>query len=60
MRAVVLGGLYAQLGDGLRDAVAAQLAARVGPVEVRRARPASGGSLRAAAAWVVRERLRQP
>jgi predicted NBD/HSP70 family sugar kinase len=60
VRAVVLGGLYAQLGDGLRDAVAAQLAARVGPVQVRRARPASGGSLRAAAAWVVRERLRQP
>jgi predicted NBD/HSP70 family sugar kinase len=60
VRTVVLGGLYAQLGDGLRDAVAAQLAARVGPVQVRRARSTSGGSLRAAAAWVVRERLRQP
>ena len=60
VRNVVLGGLYAQLGDGLRDAVAAQLAARVGPVQVRRARSTSGGSLRAAAAWVVRERLRQP
>jgi predicted NBD/HSP70 family sugar kinase len=60
VRTVVLGGLYAQLGDGLRDAVAAQLAARVGPVQVRRARPDSGGSLRGAAAWVVRELLRQP
>jgi predicted NBD/HSP70 family sugar kinase len=60
VRTVVLGGLYAQLGDGLRDAVAARLAARVGPVQVRRARPDSGGSLRGAAAWVVRELLRQP
>jgi predicted NBD/HSP70 family sugar kinase len=60
VRTIVLGGLYAQLGDGLRDAVAARLAARVGPVQVRRAWPGSGGSLRAAAAWVVRERLRRP
>jgi predicted NBD/HSP70 family sugar kinase len=60
VRTVVLGGLYAQLGDGLRDAVAAQLAARVGPVQVRRARSDSGGSLRGAAAWVVRELLSQP
>ena len=60
VRTVVLGGLYAQLGDGLRDAVAARLAARVGPVQVRRARPDNGGSLRGAAAWVVRELLRQP
>jgi hypothetical protein len=60
VRTVVLGGLYAQLGDGLRDAVAARLAARVGPVQVRLARPDSGGSLRGAAAWVVRELLRQP
>lgn len=60
---VVLGGLYARLGAGLRDAVADELDARVGvrpPVEVRLASPGTGGALRAAAAAVVRERLRRP
>ena len=32
VRTVVLGGLYARLGEPLRAAVAAELAARVGPV----------------------------
>ncbi len=61
VRTVVLGGLYARLGDALSDAVAAQLAGRhLGRVQVRRSRPGTGGALRAAAASVVRERLRHP
>ena len=58
VRTVVLGGLYAQLGEPLRAGVAAELAARVGPVRVRAPHPDTGGALRAAAAGVVRERLR--
>lgn len=60
--AVVLGGLYARLGPALRDAVAAELAGRVvsRPVAVRLSAPGTGGALRAAAATVVRERLRTP
>ncbi len=60
---VVLGGLYAQLGDGLLDAVTAELAARV-PTrpapDVRLSDPGAGGALRGAAASVVRARLRHP
>jgi predicted NBD/HSP70 family sugar kinase len=58
VRTVVLGGLYARLGEPLRAAVEAELVARVGPVRVRLPHPATGGALRAAAAGVVRERLR--
>ena len=50
VRTVVLGGLYARLGEPLRAAVAAELAARVGPVEVRLSTAGTGGALRAAAA----------
>jgi predicted NBD/HSP70 family sugar kinase len=60
---VVLGGLYARLGNGLVDAVTAELRARVlsrPPVDVRVSQPGTGGALRAAAAAVVRERLRHP
>lgn len=58
--AVVLGGVFAGLGEPFRAATAAELAARVvhrGDVTVRRADPGSGGALRAAAASVVREVL---
>ena len=60
VRTVVLGGLYAQLGEELRRAVAGELTARVGSVTVRLSRPGTGGALRAAAASVVRERLSLP
>jgi predicted NBD/HSP70 family sugar kinase len=60
VRTVVLGGIYAGLGAELGRAVAGELAGRVGPVEVRLSRPGTGGALRAAAAWVVRELLRRP
>jgi predicted NBD/HSP70 family sugar kinase len=60
VRTIVLGGLYALLGDGLRVAVADELAARVGPVDVRLATPGTGGALRAAAASAVRRRLAAP
>ena len=60
VRTVVLGGLYARLGDQLRRSVKAELAARVGPVDVRLSAPGTGGALRAAAASVVRERLNSP
>jgi predicted NBD/HSP70 family sugar kinase len=58
VRTVVLGGLYARLGEPLRAAVQAELESRVGPVRVRLPHPDTGGALRAAAAGVVRERLR--
>ncbi|MEJ3652308.1 ROK family transcriptional regulator [Actinomycetes bacterium KLBMP 9759] len=54
VRTVVLGGVYARLGERLRRAVAAELATMTPPVEVRIADPATGGALRAAAASVVR------
>ena len=60
VRTVVLGGLFARLGDELRRAVDAELAARVGGVDVRLSRPGTGGALRAAAASVVRARLSLP
>lgn len=60
VRTVVLGGLFARLGEPLRAAVDAELRARVptSVVDVRLAHPGTGGALRAAAASVVRERLR--
>ena len=60
---VVLGGLYALLGDDLRAAVAAELRTRAPTrpeVRVHLSRPGTGGALRAAAASVVRHRLRNP
>ncbi len=61
--AVVLGGVYVELGEHWRAATAAELAGRVvhrRDVTVQLADPASGGALRAAAASVVREVLRRP
>jgi predicted NBD/HSP70 family sugar kinase len=61
--AVVLGGLYARLGDPLAAAVTAELRARVPArpgVAVRLSGPGTGGALRAAGAAVVRRRLRHP
>jgi len=59
---VVLGGLYARLGEGLREIVQCELRTRVvaRPVEVVLSEPGTGGALRGAAATVVRERLRHP
>lgn len=59
---VVLGGLYARLGEGLREVVQRELRTRVvaRPVEVVLSEPGTGGALRGAAATVVRERLRHP
>lgn len=61
--AVVLGGVYAQLGEPLRVAVAAELAARVAwrdPPEVRTAMLGREAALRGAATSVVRDILRRP
>jgi predicted NBD/HSP70 family sugar kinase len=60
---VVLGGFYARLGSELRTAVAAELRTRVPTrpdVRVQLSRTGTGGALRAAAACVVRQRLRNP
>ncbi|MCO1660733.1 ROK family transcriptional regulator [Pseudonocardia humida] len=60
---VVLGGLYARLGEPLAAAVTAELRSRVPSrpeVTVRLSEPDAGGALRAAAALVVRRRLRRP
>jgi len=59
---VVLGGLYARLGEPLAAAVTAELRSRVPSrpeVAVRLSGPDAGGALRAAAALVVRRRLRR-
>jgi predicted NBD/HSP70 family sugar kinase len=61
--AVVLGGLYARLGEPLAAAVTAELRGRVPSrpdVRVRLSAAGTGGALRAAAALVVRRRLRRP
>jgi predicted NBD/HSP70 family sugar kinase len=60
---VLLGGLYAQLGEPLREAVADELHSRLPSrpeVDVRLSGPDTGGALRAAGAAVVRRRLRSP
>jgi len=60
---VVLGGLYARLGEPLAAALTAELRARVPSrpeVVVQLSGPDTGGALRAAAALVVRRRLRHP
>jgi predicted NBD/HSP70 family sugar kinase len=60
---VVLGGLYAQLGDPLAEALTTELRARVPSrpeVDVRLGSPEAGGALRAAGARVVRHLLRHP
>ncbi|WP_218616238.1 ROK family transcriptional regulator [Pseudonocardia abyssalis] len=60
---VVLGGIYPRLGEPLRAAVHDRLGERVvhrSDVEVRLSALGPGGALRAAAASVVRERLRRP
>ncbi|MHA6780531.1 ROK family transcriptional regulator [Pseudonocardia saturnea] len=60
---VVLGGIYPRLGEDLRAAVHDRLCERVvhrSDVEVRLSALGPGGALRAAAASVVRERLRSP
>jgi predicted NBD/HSP70 family sugar kinase len=61
--AIVLGGLYSRLGAPLRDAVAAELRARVltsPPVDVRCSVLGSDAALRGAGTAVVRARLRNP
>lgn len=60
---VVLGGLYTRFGSAVADAATAELLTRVPSrpgIEVRLSRPDTGGALRAAAASVVRQRLRNP
>ena len=61
--AVVLGGVFAELGGAWAGAVAAELSTRIvhrGDVTVQLADPGTGGALRAAAATVVREVLARP
>lgn len=62
VRTVVLGGMYGELGSGLVDAVMADLTGRlpIAQVTVLRSGAGTGGALRAAAATVVRQRLRAP
>lgn len=60
---ILLGGLYAQLGPRLQAAVTTELRTRLPSrpeVDVRLSNPDTGGALRAAAASVVRRRLRNP
>jgi predicted NBD/HSP70 family sugar kinase len=61
--AVVLGGVFAELGDAWAGAVAAELSTRIvhrEDVTVQLADPGTGGALRAAAATVVRAVLARP
>ena len=61
--AIVLGGLYARLGDPLREAVVAELRTRVltsPSVDVRCSALGPDAALRGAAMSVVRARLRNP
>lgn len=60
---VILGGLYAELGTPLAEALTTELRARVPSrpeVDVRLGDPDAGGAMRAAGAWVVRRLLRNP
>jgi predicted NBD/HSP70 family sugar kinase len=60
VRHVVLGGVYARIGEPLRAAVAAELRHLDPPVEVALAASGTGGALRGAATSVVHDLIRTP